>query len=157
MPLLRNSVPAIDRGVRKFAENLVLVPFALIVGGCGNSWELVPADYVFKDWPSQGRVEVLFTNDTYGSLCLLPEHWPNQAGKINHASEDVFLLVAGERFPIEDFNTGYCPDGCALAVRPGETVSSSISYNDFRLPPDLWNEPKRLELPVVVYTCPHHE
>jgi hypothetical protein len=135
-------------------KNLVLVPFALLVVGCASSWEPVPTEYVFKDRPSEGRVEVLFTNDTENQLCLLPDHWPNQAGKINQASDYVFLLVAGERFPIEDFNTGYCPGGCALVVHPGETVSSSIAYDDFQLPDDLRRAPKQLELPVVAYTCP---
>ena len=112
-------------------------------------------EYVLKDWPSEDRIEVIFTNDTEEQLCLLPEHWPNQAGKIDQASENVFLLVAGRRFPIEDFNTGYCANGCALVVHPGETVSSSIAYDDFLLPADIRQAPKQLELPVIAYTCPH--
>jgi hypothetical protein len=136
-------------------KNLLLVSFIFLVAGCASGWEPVPTEYVFKDWPSENSVEVLFTNDTDDKLCLLPEHWPNQAGKINQASEYVFLLVSGERFPIEDFNTGYCPGGCALVVRPGATVSSSIAYDDFQLPTHFRHAPKQLELPVVAYTCPH--
>jgi hypothetical protein len=115
----------------------------------------VPTEFALKDWPSENRIEVLFTNDAEDPLCLLPEHWPNQAGKINQASENVFLLVGGRRFPIEDFNTGYCSDGCALVVHPGETVSSSIAYDDFQLPGDLRYAPKQLEMPFVAYACPY--
>ena len=136
---------------------LALVPFALFAVGCASNWKPVPTEYVFKDWPSEHRIEVLFTNDTDSRVCLLPEHWPNQAGKINQASEYVFLIVDGNRFPIEDFNTGYCPGGCSLVVRPGETVSSSVAYDDFRLPADLWHAPKQLELPVVAYSCPYED
>lgn len=136
-------------------KNAELVAFTLLVVGCASSWKPVPSEYLFKDWPSENRVEVLFTNETDEQLCLLPEHWPNQAGKINQAGESVFLVVAGKRFPIEDFNTGYCPGGCALVVRPGETVSSAIAYDDFGLPAELRQAPKQLELPVVAYACPN--
>ncbi len=136
-------------------KKLLIIPSIALLIGCASNWEPVPTEYELKDWPADGRIEVLYTNDTDGKVCLLPEHWPNHAGKINQASDYVFLIVADERFPIEDFNTGYCIPVCALVVRPSETVSSSISYDDFRLPSHLHNEPKRLELPVTAYTCPY--
>lgn len=139
----------------KEVKRLLMVLSISLFLGCASNWEPLPTEYEFKDWPAEGRIEVLYTNDTDGKVCLLPEHWPNQAGKVNQASDYVFLLVGGKRYPIEYFNTGYCPGGCALIVRPGETVSSSISYNDFRLPSYARNAPKRLELPVTAYTCPY--
>ena len=136
-------------------KKLLFVPFAFLAFSCASSWKPIPTEFVVKDKPSENRIEVLFTNETEELLCLLPEHWPNQAGKINQASDYVFLLVADRRFPIQDYDTGYCPEGCALVVRPGETVSSSIPYDDFHLPDDLRSEPKHLELPVTAYTCPN--
>lgn len=138
-------------------KSLALIPLAIVVNGCASNWEPVSMDYVVKDKPSEYRVDVFLTNDTKSRPCLLPEHWPNQAGKVNHSSDSIYLLVDGKRFPMENFNTGYCPGGCALVVRPGETVSSSVAYKDFQLPADLWSAPKKFVLPVVAYRCPRVE
>ena len=86
-------------------------------------------------------------------MCLLPEHWPNHAGKIDQASDRVALVVGQERFPIVDFNTGYCPHGCATPVAPGEQVSSAISYSDFGLPERLMDSPKTLEFTPMAFAC----
>src|SRR6266853_3851836 len=51
-------------------------------------------------------------------MCLLAEYWPNLGGKINQ--DRVHLVVDHERFPLKDFNSGYCPQGCSLRVAPGE-------------------------------------
>ena len=113
-------------------KKLLFVPFAFLAFSCASSWKPIPTEFVVKDKPSENRIEVLFTNETEELLCLLPEHWPNQAGKINQASDYVFLLVADRRFPIQDYDTGYCPEGCALVVRPGERVPAAHSLGKIR-------------------------
>jgi len=138
-------------------KNLLILQSVAFFVGCASNWEQVPAQYEFMDRPTEARIELSYTNETHGKVCLLPEHWPNQAGKINQASKYIFLVVGNERFPIDEFNTGYCPGGCALVVRPGQTVSSSISYNDFRLPSNLVHAAKRLEFSLTAFTCPYEK
>lgn len=109
---------------------------ALLGTSCVSTSGLFPIEYAFTDMPEKRRIELRYHNTSEQTVCLLPEFWPNQAGKINQASGEVFLLVGDRRFAIEDFNTGYCPD-CRLAVAPGETVRASIGYDAFDLPEAL--------------------
>ncbi|MEM7280018.1 MAG: hypothetical protein AAF438_00105 [Pseudomonadota bacterium] len=134
-------------------KRILLAILCCATQGCANNWVQISVEFKTKDRRSTEQIEVRYTNDTGSTVCLLPEHWPNQAGKINQ-TKAVFLIVSGERFPIEYFNTGYCPD-CKLIVQPDETVTSSISYDDFQLPAKLRDQPKNLELPSVAFSCPH--
>ena len=130
-----------------------LVMFSLLLTGCATKTALVPIHYQFLDSPAERRVELTYQNTSRSLMCLLPEHWPNQGGKIDQASDRVHLVVDHERFPIEDFNTGYCPQGCALRVAPGEKVTAFILYKDFNLPERLTGEPKILEFVPVAFKC----
>lgn len=127
----------------------------LFASGCVSTDATIPIKYQFHDFPEEGRIELRFKNELQVPLCLLPESWPNQGGKINQASEYVFLVIDGVRFPIEDFNTGYCPgaNGCATRVAPGEEVSASIPYRDFRVPQEMSRLPKKIEFEPVAFKC----
>ena len=129
------------------------IAILVLVAGCATQSALKPIKYEYADVPAERRIEVAYRNTTGVTMCLLPEHWPNQAGKINQASDSVFLVVGQERFPIESFNTGYCPQGCATRVAPGEKVSSSIPYADFSLPERLKDAPKTLEFSPMAFAC----
>ncbi len=128
---------------------------ALMVTSCASSNRMISIEYQFVDIPEERRIELIYENSHPKTVCLLPESWPNQGGKINQASEYVFLVIGGERFPLVDFNTGYCPeeDGCAIYVAPGEEISASISYGDFNVPEDLINTKKRLDFSPVAFEC----
>lgn len=125
----------------------------VLLSGCATQSVLIPIKYEYVDVPAERRIQVTYHNTSRVTMCLLPEHWPNQAGKINQASDSVFLVVGQERFPIVDFNTGYCPQGCATRVAPGEKVSSSIPYADFGLPERLKDAPKTLEFSPTAFEC----
>ena len=125
---------------------------ALLGIGCATSTALFPIRYEFVDIPSERRIELHFRNDLGDSVCLVPEFWPNQAGKINQASGTVFLLIGTQRFPIEEFNTGYCRD-CALRIAPDESVTASIRYESFGVPDSLVNEEKRIEFSPKAFRC----
>jgi hypothetical protein len=134
----------------KMRPYMVAVMFLV---GCASSGELVPVAYEFLDHPSERRVEVVYRNDSTHAMCLLPEHWPNQAGKVMEGARFVQLVIGQQRFPIENFNTGYCPQGCETRVAPGHKISASISYDDFKLPTALETEPKSLDFSPVAYLC----
>ena len=135
-------------------RNSWFIVIGLALVACATTAHSSLIAYRFFDQPEQQRVELRYKNDTRQTMCLAPEHWPNHADKINQASDIVFLLVAGQRFPIQDFNTGYCSGGeCSLRVAPGEEVAAFISYADFNLPQELWFEVKTLEFQSQAYAC----
>lgn len=124
----------------------------LLTIGCATSGKLFLIEYEFSDKPTQERIELRYTNGLRRTVCLVPEYWPNSAGKID-ATPGTFVLVVGqERFPIERFNTGYCPR-CATPVAPGETIIATIPYADFHLPPSLVKEAKSLEFVPKGFHC----
>ena len=131
-----------------------MIAILLFVSGCATKPVLAPVKYEYLDVPAERRIEVTYRNTSQHPMCLLPELWPNQAGKINQASDKVFLVVGQERFPIEDFNTGYCIGDCATRVAPGRQVSSSIAYVDFRLPDRLIDARKELDFSPMAFRCP---
>ncbi len=125
---------------------------ASLVLGCLHSSDLFKATYVYQDNPAQERIDLLFENKTSRSVCLMPEFWPNQAGKVNQASERIHIVVDQEEFKIASFNTGYCP-ACVTKVEPGEKIKGFISYADFNLAERHFVMPKNLVLDLRVYNC----
>ncbi len=109
-------------------------------------------DFELVDLPVEERIEIRYHNDQGQTVCLLPEFWPNKAGKIHQASDRVFLVVENQRFPIADFNTGYCPK-CVLKVKPGDTVRASMSYSSFGVPEYLFPKAKQLVLNSKAFVC----
>lgn len=132
-------------------KSLLLI--SLVTAGCATTAPIIPQEYGFVDVPSERRIQLTYHNTSPNPICLSPERWPNFGGKINQASDRVYLVVGSDRFPIEDFNTGYCFKGCSQRVAPGSTVSTFISYDDFKLPDNLTNESKKLELELRAYRC----
>jgi len=126
---------------------------AALVGACAYTTSSVPIAYTLSDLPDRKGIEVSYINRTRQMLCLSPSQWPNAAGKLNQASDQVFLLVDGVQYPIEDFNTGYCSGGCPIYVAPGERVSAFIPYSEFKLPAGLNSKPKSLQFSPNAYPC----
>lgn len=131
----------------------LVLPIAYVLTSCATPANLVKVDYGFLDSPSDQHIELSYRNKTPHTMCLLPEHWPNQAGKINQGSDRMVLVAGAERFPVEDFNTGYCPEGCPLRVAPGAELLTSVSYAEFALPERLWGAAKTLEFAPLAYAC----
>jgi hypothetical protein len=137
-------------------HKLIINSLVLVLAACATQSKLTKIEYLFADSAQNRSIQLTYHNETTRVMCLLPEHWPNQAGKINQGRDRMILVVGNERFPIEDFNTGYCPEGCAIRVAPGSTVSATVSYVDFALPERLWSSTKRLEFSPMAFACPDH-
>ena len=131
----------------------VVAALAAVVGCATTTTDLRPLTYSFEDQPSDRRVVVSYRNADRSGICVLPEHWPNQGGAIDQDGNRVFLHVAGRRFALRGFNTGYCPGGCATYVAPGGEISGRLAYADFQLPTDLEQSPKSLEFKALGYRC----
>lgn len=112
-------------------------------------------DYIIRvtDNPNAQRFELEFVSKANRAICLTPDHWPNSAGRID-SDEGTTVVVGGQRFPLTDFGTGYCP-GCVEArVRSRGTVRASLPYGGFGdLPPDLYGSEKSLEFSPVPNWC----
>lgn len=131
----------------------VAAGFCLLLAGCAPTAQLMSVTYQFEDDPVREEVRVLFQNTTGRRVCLTPEHWPNAAGWLNQSADRVAIIVDGRRFPIRDWNTGYCPRGCAIEVEPDQQVSASIPYSNFELPDDHKRSEKTLQFAPVASRC----
>lgn len=128
------------------------ITLAALLAGCASS-ALRPIVYAVEDRPDQGRLVLTFRNETRHAKCLLPEHWPNQGGKIDSGAQSVSLVVEGRTFPLKDFNTGYCPGGCATRVASDREGTSFLAYDDFNLPSALRGKPKQLNFRPLAFDC----
>lgn len=131
----------------------VAAGFCLLLAGCAPTAQLMSVTYQFEDDPVREEVRLLFQNATGRRVCLTPENWPNAGGWLNQSADRIAIITDGRRFPIRDWNTGYCASGCALAVRPDEQVSASIPYSHFELPEDHKRSEKTLEFAPVAFRC----
>jgi len=113
-----------------------------------------PVHYEFVDFPSEHRIEITFTNNLTDAVCLDNLYWPGQSGGgwIIEGGIEVTLIVGQERFTLTETTGSYSP-GYAEYVPPGETLRTSISYDAFHLPEELFNEEKRLEFNPEAYRC----
>ncbi|CAN7451712.1 hypothetical protein LJR164_002955 [Phenylobacterium sp. LjRoot164] len=141
-------------GVVQLWRQHAIVAFGLATAGCVTTSQLFPLAYTYNDEPEQKRIEVRYRNTTPRGVCLLPEHWPNKGGKIHQDGDTAFLVVEGRRFALEPFNTGYCPNGCATYLAPGQEIGGFLSYRDFGLPADLEVGEKTLEFAALGFYCP---
>lgn len=133
----------------------IVVSALFLAAACAT----VTTDTVFAidvdsdDDPSSESIRLSYENKTARTICLTPANWPNKAGKINQASDRVWLTVSGERFEINDFNTGYCVGGCATSVGPNERISASVPYSEFDLPANLTKDSKVLHFQPTAFYC----
>lgn len=125
----------------------------VVLAGCASYPETIPIDYQLVDNPAKRRIELSWRNTSNKTVCLEPALWPNQAGKIDQAQDYLFLIIGEERFPIENFNTGFCLGGCPTYVEAGERTEAFLTYADFHLPERLISQPKALEFSPSGYVC----
>lgn len=132
-------------------RSLILAMTAALAG-CASIPGTVPMALQVRDEPAARRIVLVYRNPTEWKMCLTPDNWPNAAGVLDQASNRAVLVAGGERFPIRDANTGYCPR-CSLAVKPHEEVAAAIPYSEFALPERLYAAPKSFDFHPQAYAC----
>lgn len=137
----------------KQCRNVLLVALSCLPGCAALDSRLVDISYSLRDEPASERVILEYKNTTNRTICLSPEHWPNSAGRIDQPAGAVVLMASEAKYPMEGFNTGYCPQGCAIAVKPGTTIASAIPYKHFNLPRTAFSAPKRLDFHPIGFVC----
>lgn len=137
----------------KSCRNILLGALSCLVGCATSDGTLVEISYILKDDPESERLVLEYRNETNRTICLSPEHWPNSAGRIDQETGAVVLIAGEKRYALEGFNTGYCPQGCATAVKPGKAVVSAIPYKYFNLPPTEFSARKQLVFHPIGFVC----
>lgn len=133
---------------------------ATVTVACATTREIdapvVGVDFTVSmhDNPIAHRFDLRLTSHSKRKICLPPEQWPNQSGKVDWAKDYISVRVGAKRFPIADWNGGYCP-GCYVAeVRPGESVAAFIPYADFEnFGPENYQADKELTFPPHASWC----
>ena len=131
----------------------ILLIAATLLFGCASTIEFAPIDWQAQDQPEKSQISITYRNTTEKTLCFTQDDWPNAAGKINSVDIDVALIIGGKRFPMNAYDTGYCPTGCSLRVSPRQEISGFFKYEDFNLPENLYKEEKELEFAPNVEIC----
>lgn len=130
-----------------------LLTSIFVLSACASSPAApFPLPYSWADEVESRTFQLTYTNRTDRTVCLAPDNWPNEAGKVDQASSILWVTIVGKKYHIEDFNTGYCPD-CAVRVRPGQQVAASLRYDDFSIPEELYQARKTLHFDAVGFTC----
>lgn len=134
-------------------KTLTLILIVTVLSSCTTNTKMVVINYQYTDNTREKSIQLSFINHEKHAVCLSPEDWPNEGHKINHASGELFLIIGDKRFPIQDFNTGYCPKGCEIRVNPGEETFATIPYSEFNLPTSLYGEKKILAFQPIGQKC----
>jgi hypothetical protein len=138
--------------MKRTFRTLLAIVFCAITA-CATPLETRHLAVSTVDLMDMRRVEVRYRNDTDQVVCLAVEDWPS-TGMVHQGSDRVFLSVGGEKFAIEDVNTGYCVGStCTARIAPGEEIEGWISYESFGLPERLWISPKTLSFSPAAYIC----
>lgn len=131
-----------------------IIALCMAIAGCASTTTaLREIAYEQRDLPERSGIEVRYRNESKLQICIDPEDWPNSAGAISEAEKRAFLVVGTQRFPMRPFNAGYCLNGCAKTIKPGEELIALIPYKFFDLPDDLVQQEKRLEFTSMAYPC----
>lgn len=127
-----------------------------LIAGCATTELGQSADipYLYEDLIPMKAFGLTYKNETSKPMCLTPDNWPNDAGKLDQASSRAWVEIKGtqSRYAIKDFNTGYCPQ-CAQRVRPGETVTGIIPYEEFLIPEKYQSAKKTLHFHAQGFVC----
>lgn len=131
------------------------IPFLAAFAACATPTASVKTSisYEMKDLPDRGLIQLTYTNKSRETTCLGSADWPNEGHMLDQASNRVFVLVDGTRYPIKNVNTGYCVDGCPTYVAPGKTAIAFLRYEDFGLPYKVRNQTKLLDFKPRGYSC----
>ncbi|MBP6011053.1 MAG: hypothetical protein KBA31_02395 [Alphaproteobacteria bacterium] len=116
------------------------------------------SDSFFLDWkmidnPTLGRIDIEYRNFESRAVCIAHGAWPTKAGRVDAMGDSMFLSVGKTRFPIEEFQAGFCFGECKTRVPSGASIEVSIGYERFKLPEALRFEKKTLTYPLVGSFC----
>lgn len=137
---------------------------ALIVGGCSaqhtmmsdESEPLIDRDYAFfvEDIPAEQRFKLILEARSSRLICTSNRRWPTEAGRMENASDKVFVVVDNRKFAYKDFDMDVCPfKACGNPMNTGMRVEASLFYRDFDLPKNLYDAPKVLLYDPQPFWC----
>jgi hypothetical protein len=129
--------------------------FALVaLAGCATAIKshISKINYSYTDDLNNRSFNLEYVNTENRKICISPDYWPNQAGKINQASSYVWVDIEQYRFNLLDYNTGYCPK-CSIKVLPGQKITGHIPYAEFQIPEHFYKAKKILHFQPQSSSC----
>jgi hypothetical protein len=127
-----------------------------IMAACVATADRIPLTYRMIDHPDESRIELRYHNDTKHSVCLTSSSWPDDTGNPSQMANRFALVVAGQHFPIRQFNKGPCvvvEYSCVTSVPSGKEITGSIPYDAFGLPASLKDKRKTLDFSPSMPAC----
>lgn len=127
----------------------------LFLGSCASSMEVVleKLPINIKDNLAANRIEITYENTTNQDICLPYASFPLRGQSVNYGPGKILLSVDSVRYPLGDFDTGYCASDCSTSVPIGTSVFGFIKYSDFDLPEAEYFKSKNLVYEAYGYKC----
>lgn len=133
---------------------LIVVSACLSLFACQTRTVSIRLPVAVEDRPDQRQLVVKYQNETRLDVCMAVEDWPNQYGGLHEASDYVYLLVEGARYPYKSIDMGYCVGlECTMKIVPQQEVVASIPYERFALPENLHARQKVLIYSPAAHFC----
>ena len=133
---------------------LIIAGTLLAVSACGTRPDIAdrpPLELSVE--PGDAAFRISLANASSYDRCIVTDTWPTRGGQMHFASERVYVEDDGNRFPIRDENTGYCP-GCQTRIPANSSITATLPYAAF---PGLQESPPgphaTLTMPITETPC----
>jgi hypothetical protein len=103
--------------------------------------------YVFSytDNPNENIIELKLRSTSPKPFCLFLNDWPNASGDIEFHPGYISIVIDGNKVEAKNWHTSeYCPGGCAIKVKSGETITGFLRYEKLNIPISDYRKPKQL-------------
>jgi hypothetical protein len=140
---------------------VVLLGFAASAG-CSSlptprsTTPVLDEDYIYtnEDVPSEGKFKLTLIARSKREVCTTSATWPSDAGRMRDASQNTFLQIGERRFAYRHYDMDVCPArACGSPIKNGMRLESSLFYQDFGIPRELYSAPKQLVHEVKPFWC----
>jgi hypothetical protein len=143
--------------------NLIVCTLLLLTGACASSngyqrgrSPKLGVDYAVTwiDEQSARRFSVRLESLSKRELCTGPGRWPTSAGYIGGSGLVISAVVGTNVYTYRDTDIEACIfRECTNPMKQGSVLQSILTYDGFKIPPDLWSATKELRFDPQPYWC----
>lgn len=108
----------------------------------------------WADVPANRNFDVRLESLSGREICTGPGRWPTATGYIGGSGLEITVRVYGKLFKYRDSNMEMCLfRECENPMSRGTVLKSTLTYEGFELPEELWSAPKELEFDPEPFWC----